>query len=289
MKPDPRFKNLDKTFWANVRTISEARGYTIPRESRVKAHTLDDMREAMVMVGLQTGHLVTLDDKPTELARSLEAYLRYRAENLNSVVKSNLMTAERAKTAYEEMRARFKPTRPVPLNMQTKEKRAPAYLTGIVNGIVEAHIGPLECQYDPQKLTSFTRDGAPLRTLGRRVDGCFSRIVNPIALWEIKEYYYTTTFGSRIADGVYETLLDGMELEELREHEGIQAQHLLVVDAYDTWWSSGGRPYLCRIIDMLHMGYVDEVLFGSETVGRLPELVAEWVEMYYVREAEIVR
>jgi hypothetical protein len=36
--------------------------------------------------------------------------------------------------------------------------------------------------------------------------------VNPIAIWEIKEYYYTTTFGSRVADGVYETLLDGMEL-----------------------------------------------------------------------------
>jgi len=30
-------------------------------------------------------------------------------------------------------------------------------------------------------------------------------------------YYYTTTFGSRVEDGVYETLLDGMELEELRE------------------------------------------------------------------------
>lgn len=149
-------------------------------------------------------------------------------------------------------------------------------------------LGTLECQYDPQKLTSFTRDGAPLRTLGRRVDGCFSRIVNPVALWEIKEYYYTTTFGSRIADGVYETLLDGMELEELREHEGIEAQHLLMVDAYETWWSSGGRPYLCRIVDMLHMGYVDEVLFGYETVERLPELVREWVEMYYAREAGTV-
>ena len=32
-----------------------------------------------------------------------------------------------------------------------------------------------------------------------------------MALWEIKEYYYTTTFGSRVADGVYETLLDGLE------------------------------------------------------------------------------
>ncbi|MDQ2787417.1 MAG: hypothetical protein M3Y58_20700 [Chloroflexota bacterium] len=289
MKPEPRFKNLNKAFWANVRTISETGGYTVPRESRVKSHTLKEMQAAMIAVGLQTGHLATSDDKPTEFARTLEAYLSYRAEILNSVVKSHLMNAERARAVYEEIKARFNPMRPVPMNKQKKEKRVSAYLTGIVNGIVEAHIGGLECQYDPQKLTTFTRDGAPLRTLGRRVDGCFSHIVNPVALWEIKEYYYTTTFGSRIADGVYETLLDGMELEELREHEGIEAQHLLVVDAYDTWWSSGGRPYLCRIIDMLHMGYVDEVLFGYETVERLPELVREWVEMYYAREAGVMQ
>jgi hypothetical protein len=28
---------------------------------------------------------------------------------------------------------------------------------------------------------------------------------------------------------------------------------------------------------MLHMGYVDEVLFGKEVVGRMPPLVKEWV------------
>jgi transcriptional regulator with XRE-family HTH domain len=92
-----------------------------------------------------------------------------------------------------------------------------------------------------------------------------------------KEYYYTTTFGSRVADGVYETLLDGIELEELREHEKIEVKHYLMVDGHYTWWDCG-RSYLCRIFDMLHMGYVDEVLFGYEVVERLPALVKEWVE-----------
>ncbi len=142
MKPDPRFKNLDKAFWANVRTISETGGYTVRRESRVKAHTLKEMQAAMMTVGLQISHLVTSDGKPTEVARNLEAYLGYRAEILNNIVKSSLMSAGRAKTAYEEMKARFNPIRPVPLNKQKKEKRAPAYLTGIVNGIVEASPAP---------------------------------------------------------------------------------------------------------------------------------------------------
>jgi hypothetical protein len=30
---------------------------------------------------------------------------------------------------------------------------------------------------------------------------------------------------------------------------------------------------------MLHMGYVDEVLFGSEVVERLPTLVKEWAHL----------
>ncbi len=33
------------------------------------------------------------------------------------------------------------------------------------------------------------------------------------AVWEIKEYYDSITFGSRIADGVYETMLDGKSLQ----------------------------------------------------------------------------
>lgn len=101
---------------------------------------------------------------------------------------------------------------------------------------------------------------------------------------EIKEYYYTTTFGSRVADGVYETLLDGMELQELHEHEGIKVEHLLVVDSHFTWWKCG-RAYLCRIIDMLHMGYVDEVLFGKEVEQRLPAIVRHWVARHQEREA----
>ena len=117
----------------------------------------------------------------------------------------------------------------------------------------------------------------PLRTLARRVDGAFPTAVNPIAIWEIKEYYYTTTFGSRVADGVYETLLDGMELEELEASAGYLIDHVLFIDGRYTWWECG-RSYLCRMIDMLHMGYVDEIIFGNEVIDRLPLLVQEWMQ-----------
>jgi hypothetical protein len=162
------------------------------------------------------------------------------------------------------------------MNKQKGKKRAPAYLTGIINMLIEANAQGLPCDYDPRTLTVVTRDGSPFRTLARRVDGAFPSAVNPIAIWEVKEYYYTTTFGSRVADGVYESLLDGMELEELRRAARIYVKHYLMVDAKYTWWDCG-KSYLCRLIDMLHMGYVDEILFGKEVLDGVPRLVKEWV------------
>jgi hypothetical protein len=200
-----------------------------------------------------------------------------RAHALESVAQKNLMHAAEAKKLFEQYRRKLKPICPLPMNKQKGAKRAHAFLTGLVNMLVEAHSGKADCNYDPRKLTTITRDGVPLRTLARRVDGAFPDTVNPVAVWEVKEYYYTTTFGSRIADGVYESLLDGMELEDLHDN-GVDVRHYLFVDAKDTWWKQG-KAYLCRIVDMLNMGYVDEVVFGREVVSELPRIVSEWVSL----------
>ena len=138
------------------------------------------------------------------------------------------------------------------------------------------------CDYDPRTLTTATEGGRPLRTLARRVDGAFPGPVNPIAIWEIKEYYYTTTFGSRVADGIYETLLDGAELEDLLQ-EGHTVRHYLFVDGYRTWWEDG-KSYLCRIVDSIHMKYLDEAIFGREVLDRLPDLAREWAREKQLRE-----
>jgi len=145
----------------------------------------------------------------------------------------------------------------------------------MVNMLIESSINSPSVEYNPSTLTAVTKNGRPLRTMSRRVDGAFPAVVNPLAIWEIKEYYYTESFGSRIADGVYESLLDGMEIKEMSEAEHYHIKHYLIVDAYKTWWEMG-KSYLCRIVDMLHMGYVDEVLFGKEIFERIPVLVKEW-------------
>ena len=274
MEADARFRHQPKSFWADVRTIGEAVGYTLRGQNIVRSPTIDDIQTAYERLGFRTWHLVR-GGRPTKQGRTLLNYLNYRARTLNEYVEPRLMSVERAKAEFERLHSELKPSCPLPLNKQRGDKKAPAYFTGIVNMVVEAHAGGHPCDYDPRRLTTVTAKGAPLRTFARRVDGAFPSAVNPIAVWEIKEYYYTTTFGSRVADGVYETLLDGMEIEELATNEGVNLLHYLMVDSHYTWWQSG-RSYLCRMVDLLHMGYVDEVLFGYEVIERLPDIVARW-------------
>jgi len=277
VKPDSRFLKQPKHFWANVRTISQHIGYTVRGAGEIKVPTIAEITQAFEQLKLSTKHVIGGDGQPTDFGRLLAAYFQHRANVLNRFVEPRLMDAKRAKQEFGKLRRQLRPNCPLPMNKQTGNKKAPAFLTGIANMLIEANAAGMECCYDPRELTTVTRDGVPVRTLARRIDGAFPSTINPIAVWEIKEYYYTTTFGSRVADGVYETLLDGMELEELREHEGIDIKHYLILDAHYTWWECG-RSYLCRVLDMLHMGYVDEVLFGLEAIERLPSLVKQWVE-----------
>lgn len=211
------------------------------------------------------------------MGASLVEYFDYRARVLNQFVEPRLMDVDDARNAFNELRGQLQPTCPLPMNKQRGDKKAPAYFTGIINMLIEANSKGLQCDYDPRSLTIATRNGLPIRTLARRHDGTFTGPVDPVAVWEIKEYYYTTTFGSRIADGIYESQLDGMELMELRKAERIQIGHYLFVDSHFTWWTQG-KSYLCRLIDLINMGLVDEVLFGAEVMQRLPQIVALWVQ-----------
>ncbi len=252
-------------------------GYTDRRTSAIRVPALDEIREEFLRLGLSTAHIANAASEATPFGQLLFEYFNYRASILNDTVQGQLMDKAAAQTEFKRLKAQLKPKCPLPLNKQKGNKKNFAFLTCIVNMLVQANIGDAPCDFDPRSLTTITHNAMPQRTLARRVDGAFPSVVNPVGIWEIKEYYYTTTFGSRVADGVYETLLDGMELEELEAAVGRKVDHLLILDDHFTWWRCG-RSYLCRIIDILHMGFVDEVIFGREVLIRLPEVASEWKE-----------
>jgi hypothetical protein len=278
MKANAEFRSLSKRFWAGVRSVSEGLGYSARGRAGILAPQRGDIEKVLARIGREnrSGPIDGFD--PAATVRDMVAYFEYRAQILNEYVEPRLMMAERAQAIFEDLKKHWSPPCPLPMNKQSGAKKAPAYFIGIVNMLIQANAEGIPCDYNPHALTNFTSSGWPIRTFARRVDGAFPAAQNPIALWEIKEYHYTTTFGSRVADGIYETLLDGMEIEELRNTEGIQVLQYLMIDSHYTWWECG-RSYLCRILDMLHMGYLDEALFGYEVVERLPGIVSQWVQL----------
>lgn len=275
MTADTRFLGLPKPFWAFVRLIGQECGYTKRGSNELLVPSHDAVEKKIEKIGITPACLDVPLPCGIKTWDKLVEYFTYRADLLRNVVEPNLMDATQAKKEFTAVKKKLKPKCPLPMNKQKGKMRTPAYLTCLVNMLIEAAANGQECDYDPRALTTVMRDGVPLRTFARRMDGAFPSVLNPLAVWEIKEYYYTTTFGSRVADGVYETLLDGMEVDELAVSENVEVLHYLIIDARYTWWDCG-KSYLCRIIDMLHMGYVDEVLVGREILTRLPILVNEW-------------
>ena len=168
----------------------------------------------------------------------------------------------------------------LPMNKQTGFKKKTAYFTSIINIITEKTIRETigkgktpGFDDDPRSLTYIWDENRHLiGASSRRFDGAFPSIENPKIVWEIKEYYYATTFGSRVADGVYETQLDGFEFKELFDRTGHKVYHVLFIDAYRTWWKQG-KSYLCRLIDAMNSGVVDEIIVGREVLTRWPELL----------------
>jgi len=279
MKPNAKFLlHTTPEFWANVKLISQKLGYTQRDTGKVKIHSIESIVNLYALKKFNTNKLI-FEDEITDFGKLMLEYFVYRADALDNYVQHYLMDLEEAQDLYHSLHKLHNPRVSIPMNKQGGEKGLTNYFTGIVNILLEANIGAYNIQYSASELTAFTQNHIPFRSLSRRVDGSFPSIINPIALWEIKEYYHTKTFGSRVADGVYETQLDGLELNEVRKSLDRTINHYLMIDSKFTWWKLG-RSYLCRIFDMMHMGLLTEAIFGKEVVDRIPIITQEWIKDY---------
>ena len=266
MKPNPSFLRQPTEFWAMVKYISETLGYSDrnSKGSRLKRYNYEQLRtfEGQCIVGVNT-------------LRTVLEYLNYRAALIEEDIQPLLMNKEDAEKVFKNLISNYKPKCALPLNKQKGNKRHYNYLTCIVNIITERNLNK-DFDDNPRKLCYVTdQDNKLVATFSRWMDGAFPGVENPSAVWEVKEYYGTTTFGSRVADGVYESQLDGYEIRDAQKASGRKIEHYLFVDDRFTWWIKG-KSYLCRLIDMMHVGLVDEVIFGKEVITRWPEIVKTW-------------
>lgn len=268
------FAEMSAEFWAFVKFVSEMLGYTDRRKGAVRTYSEDEIKELCKEENTYVSHRVL---------RQAISYLNMRADLLNNFAKSMLMDAEQARmecAPFLKLHEQNGFLCKIPLNKQKGDMKQIAYFTAIINILAEKtirervpYVSNIGFDDDPHGLVYIWDDSRTLLgSTSRRFDGAYPSIKNPKMIWEIKEYYYATTFGSRVADGVYETQLDGYELKELFKRTGRKVYHVLFVDAYRTWWIQG-KSYLCRMIDALNMGLVDEVIIGREVLIRWPELL----------------
>lgn len=274
MIPFEKFRNMPDNFWAFIKYISENLGYT-KRGAGIKVYSVLEIEKLCRNNGVLAYQ---------EEIQAASEYSYMRAELLNNFVESRLMTAEQVSEEFrrwEQLHRTYAYQCKLPLNKQKGEKRQIAFFTSIINILAEKtireelHIKQMGFNDDPRSLMYVTdKNNQIIGASSRRFDGAYPSIENPDIVWEIKEYYYATTFGSRVADGVYETQLDGHEFKEIFERTGRKIYHVLFIDAYRTWWEQG-KSYLCRLVDALNSGVVDEVIVGAEVFDRWPELLRD--------------
>ncbi len=271
MLPNPAFKDRSIQFWAFVKFASAELGYSTRRTGTSSDPLMRhyDYEDLSILAGLSN-----LND---DLTREVLTYLNYRADLLNDGVQQLLMSRDEAEQEFRKLLKDHSPRCHLPLNKQKGSKRHYAYFTCIINILTEYHLNGRRFEDNPGQLATISdSDGVLVATLSRRIDGAYPSLKNPSVIWEVKEYYGTTTFGSRVADGVYETQLDGYELKHAEAVISHRISHYLFVDDKYTWWNCG-RSYLCRLIDIMHIGLVDEVIFGREVLERWPAIVKSWI------------
>lgn len=274
MQAFDEFSNMPTSFWALVKFVSQEIGYTNRALKSIRTYSEREIVE------LLESHNMAVD---MNLIRDVVDYSQLRADALNGFARENLMDAQSVREEFDRLYEVYCYNNllcNLPMNKQKGEMKQIAYFTAIINILTECTIreaglfdGTKGFNDDPRSLMYVVDDfGYVIGASSRRMDGAYPDIINPKIIWEVKEYYYTTTFGSRVADGVYETQLDGYELNDISARSRRPIKHILFIDGYKTWWEDG-RSYLCRIIDTLNAGLVDEVIIGREVLQRWPEVL----------------
>ena len=274
MRAFPEFRNKSSYFWSLVKYVSQELGYTDRRTKCIRTYTEYEITNLLDSRGISFDYGIVQD---------AVNYLYKRADILNNCVQPNLMSYECARDVYDSISHIYTYNNylcAIPMNKQKGEMHQVAYLTAIINILAEKTIreaglfvGGRCFNDDPRSLLyAIDQYGCIAGVSSRRMDGAYPDVTNPRIVWEIKEYYYTTSFGSRIADGIYETRLDGHEIREFSYRINRPIIHVMFVDGATAWWRDG-KSYLCRLVDMLNEGLVDEIIVGREVLTRWPEVL----------------
>ena len=220
MKAFRRFTKEDKSFWFFIRFLSEKLGYS-------KKGEILSYNRAQIESLCKKENIFASPDRITQAMD----YCQMRADTINTVVQENLMDAEMAKSEFEKLQRLGTYYSKLIMNKPSGSKKRINYFTAIITMIAEKVLGGGEnFDPDPRGLVYVLNNRTITGASSRRFDGAYPSIYNPKIVWEIKEYYYSKTFGSRVADAVYEAELDGYEFNEIFSRTGESVHHVMFID-----------------------------------------------------------
>lgn len=117
-----------------------------------------------------------------------------------------------------------------------------------------------------------------LHVTARNLDGAVPGLVDPFLVWEIKEYWGTTSGGSKMSDAVYECALVGRELRDFEKRTKLHVEHGVLLDGKAQW--TARKSDLLRFYDLYYQGLIDMLVVGREIETEWQPFVKSAIRKY---------
>ena len=290
MKPLQEFEYPpEDEFWEYVKLILNYK----PSRGRNKLAQTDEMQEVHLRATgekipdrVLSGKLLSPDGEVSALGQELIRYFCRRAQQVSSLL-DDLREEEEGLEEMESLGLIAKKHKPQSPG-QSESPRIVQQTIEAISQRVAAESG-MEVNTDPGgRCVMFVNDH--LLVTPRRMDGALPGLFNPVALWEIKEYWGRAG-GSKMSDVVYESELVGWALYRFNKAlpSAAQVHHYVIIDGKGRWKgdSRGGRQSdLGRLVDLLNQGLISELLYGKNILPEWTRILHEEAERYQAREAK---
>ncbi|WP_143200011.1 DUF7687 domain-containing protein [Kitasatospora sp. CB01950] len=270
MKREPGFASArwDDPFWHAVRMLADQ-----PATKRKYASHISpsEIKSVLRSAGTRAAvGLINYLDANSGMTEMLSDYWSKRREVAEEAL-ALMRTEEQAVADYSLLSDQVLQSYGVKLDGYHS---SPKVLVNTVDAVVyqECQRAEIPVNTDPQSRAAIVSD-KHIWVSPRRLDGALPDLLNPVALWEIKEYWGKTGGGSKMSDAIYELHLVGLELRRFEDEFGIHVNHYAIMDGRHQW--SSRQSDLRRAVDLLYSGLLDELVIGSEVLTEWPRIVEQ--------------
>lgn len=211
----------------------------------------------------------------------LSAYWSKRRE-VSDAALSLMRTEEEAESDYRSISNQVSQSYGVKLEGYHRSSKV---LVNTVDAIVyrECKKSDISVNTNPQSRAALISDQG-IWVSPRRLDGAIPDLLNPVAIWEIKEYWGKTGGGSKMSDAIYELHLVGLELRMFEKESGHHVNHYAIMDGREQWNSR--KSDIRRAVDLLYSGLLDELVVGQEVLTEWPRIAAECCSLVKPNKSE---